>query len=104
MKIERKLRDARNMLKGISLQEIDSKIEDLQDKREGNYISEREEEDCILLLEEKNVLLDSGIGEQIDGIIGILDGMISRQMIERRSKIDFPQEHWGGYDENDESF
>ena len=99
--MEQKLRNVRNMLKEISIQEIDSKIEDLQDKREGNYISEREEEDCILLLEEKNVLLDSGIGEQIDGIIGILDGMISRQMIERQK--DIPQDNWEGYFEN-ESF
>ena len=104
MKIENNLRKARTMLEGISIEEVSYRIADLQDKIEGNYSSEREEEEHNLLLAEREVLLTSGVGEKIDEIIGVISNMISRQMIERREKMNLPQDHWGGYDENDESF
>jgi len=98
MKIENNLRKARTMLEGISIEEVSSRIGDLEDKVEWNCISEAESEEHNLLLAEREVLLTSGVGEQIDGIIRCLDNLISRQMIERQKNL--PQDHWGGYDEN----
>jgi hypothetical protein len=104
MKIERKLRDAKAMLEAISVEEVNYRIEDLKDKIEGGYDTEREMEEHNLLLAEREVLLTSGVGEKIDKMIRVLSDLISRQMIERRDKMNLPQDHWGGYDENDESF
>ena len=98
--MERKLRDARRMLQEMSIGETNYRIECFTEELEGDYISDDEMEEYNLLIAERDILLTSGVGEQIDSMIVVLDGMISRKMIERRSKMDFPQDHWGGYDEN----
>ena len=82
--MERKLRDARRMLQEMSIGETNYRIECFTEELEGDYISDDEMEEYNLLIAERDILLTSGVGEQIDGIIKNLDNMISRQMIERQ--------------------